>query len=77
MGAVTHPYWQLFDLEVRTPRLRLRYVDDAMATELATLAAAGIHDPAFMPFSIPGTDAPSPALERDAFRYWCVVALPC
>jgi RimJ/RimL family protein N-acetyltransferase len=70
MDAVTHPHWPLFDLEVRTPRLALRYVDDPLATELATLAAAGIHDPAFMPFSVPWTDAPSPALEREAFRYW-------
>ena len=66
-----HPYWPLFDLVVRTPRLTVRYLDDALAAELATLAAAGIHDAGAMPFAIPWTDVPSPELERNAFRfYW-------
>jgi RimJ/RimL family protein N-acetyltransferase len=64
-------YWPLFDLVVRTPRLTLRYVDDALAVELATLAAGGIHDPDTMPFAMPWTDVPSPALELNALRfYW-------
>lgn len=68
---MTHPIWPLFDLEVRTPRLSLRYVDDELGAELARLAATGIHDPEWMPFSIPWTDAESPELERDAMRfYW-------
>jgi RimJ/RimL family protein N-acetyltransferase len=66
-----HPYWPLFDLVVTTPRLTLRYVDDSLAVELAALAATGIHDPAWMPFGIPWTDAPSPELERNALQfYW-------
>jgi len=66
-----HPYWPLFDLVVRTPRLTIRYIDDAIGVELAALAAAGIHDPEFMPFVIPWSNAPSPDLERDALRfYW-------
>jgi RimJ/RimL family protein N-acetyltransferase len=66
-----HPYWPLFDLVVRTPRLTLRYLDDECGVALAELAGGGIHDPAFMPFSMPWTDAASPALERDALRfYW-------
>lgn len=65
-----HPFWPLFDLEVRTPRLTLRYVDDALAVELAELAARGIHDPGFMPFAMPWTRAESPELERQAFRFW-------
>ena len=64
-----HPYWPLFDLEVRTPRLTLRYVDDALAVELATLAARGIHDPDFMPFAMPWTRAESPRLERQALQF--------
>lgn len=68
---MAHPHWPLFDLEVRTPRITLRYLDDQLGTELATLAARGIHDPGFMPFSLPWSDAPSPELERDALRfYW-------
>ena len=66
-----HPYWPLFDVEVRSPRLVLRYVDDETAVALASLAAAGIHDPARMPFAVPWTDVSSPDLERNTLRwYW-------
>jgi RimJ/RimL family protein N-acetyltransferase len=65
-----HPHWPLFDVQVRTPRLTLRYADDDLCTELATLAANGIHDPAVMPFGMPWTDTPSPELERESFRFW-------
>jgi RimJ/RimL family protein N-acetyltransferase len=65
-----HPHWPLFDLEVRTPRLTLRYVDDSLAIELATLAARGIHDPSTMPFAVPWTDFESPELEQQAYRFW-------
>jgi len=68
---MTHPVWPLFDLRVRTPRLELRYVDDEMAAELAVLAAHGIHDPEFMPFAMPWSTEPSPALERNTMQfYW-------
>ena len=65
-----HPYWPLFDLRVRTPRLELRLVDDELAVELARLAAAGIHDPDTMPFAVPFTDQPSPQLERSSLQYF-------
>lgn len=65
-----HPFWPLFDLEVRTPRLTLRYIDDEIAVELATLAGQGIHDPSWTPFLHPWTDVPSPEMERNAFRFW-------
>lgn len=65
-----HPFWPLFDLEVRTPRLTLRYVDDVLAVELAALAARGIHDPDFMPFAMPWTRAASPQLERQALQFF-------
>lgn len=68
---MSHPYWPLFDLEVRTPRITMRYVDDEIATALATLAAAGIHDPGWMPFGVPWTRGESPFLERGAMQfYW-------
>jgi RimJ/RimL family protein N-acetyltransferase len=64
-------HWPLFDLEVHTPRLTLRYLDDALARQLVAVAARGVHDPAVMPFSIPWTDLPSPQMEREAMRfYW-------
>ena len=66
-----HPHWPLFDLVVRTPRITVRYLDDALGDELAALAAQGVHDPEFMPFMLPWTDVPSPELERNALRwYW-------
>lgn len=68
---MAHPYWPLFDVEVRTPRITMRYLDDRLAVELAGLAAQGIHEPDQMPFVHPWTDATSPDLERDALRfYW-------
>lgn len=68
---MTHPIWPLFDLRVITPRLELRYIDDEMATELALLAAKGIHEPDFMPFSMPWSVEPSPQLERNTLQhYW-------
>lgn len=67
---MAHPNWPLFDLEVHTPRITLRYVDDELGVELASLAARGVHDPSYMPFSIPWTDVPSPLLEQESFRYW-------
>lgn len=69
MGGRANRYWPLFDLEVRTPRLTLRYVDDDLAEQLATLAAGGVHDPSFMPFSTPWTDAPPGELERNTVQY--------
>jgi RimJ/RimL family protein N-acetyltransferase len=68
---MAHAHWPLFDLEVRTPRLTLRYLDDDLAVDLLAVAARGIHDPATMPFSIPWTDLPSPQMEQEAMRfYW-------
>ena len=66
---MAHPYWPLFDLEVRTPRVTLRYIDDDLSAELARLAATGVHDPGYMPFSIAWTDVPSPQLERNAMQF--------
>jgi RimJ/RimL family protein N-acetyltransferase len=66
-----HPHWPLFDLVVRTPRLTVRYIDDPLGDELAALAAQGVHDTEFMPFTLPWTDVAPPELERNALRwYW-------
>ena len=64
-----HPYWPLFDLRIRTPRLELRLPDDDELVALAGLAAAGIHAADFMPFSIPWTERPSPDLERGLLQW--------
>jgi RimJ/RimL family protein N-acetyltransferase len=68
---MAHPYWPLFDLSVRTPRVELRYPDDELATKTVELSTKGIHDPATMPFGMPWTDQPSPEFERNSMRhYW-------
>ena len=64
-----HPYWPLWDLVVRTPRLALRLPTDSDLDGLAALASQGIHDPATMPFSIPWTDQASPELERAVLQF--------
>jgi RimJ/RimL family protein N-acetyltransferase len=64
-------HWPLFDLEVHTPQLTLRYLDDQLAAELVVVAARGVHDPSTMPFLVPWTDLPSPQMEQEAMRfYW-------
>jgi RimJ/RimL family protein N-acetyltransferase len=65
---MAHPYWPLFDVVVRTPRLEIRYPDDALVVELAALAADGIHDPGTMPFLSPWTRREPPELQRSTLR---------
>ena len=68
---MTHPIWPLFDIRVVTPRLEIRAIDDELATDLALLAARGIHDPAWTPFAFPWTDVESPQQERNTMQfYW-------
>jgi len=64
-----HPYWPMFDLRVRTPRLLLRLPDDGELIDLARLVEAGIHSPDYMPFTIPWTDHRPPELGRK-FMQW-------
>jgi RimJ/RimL family protein N-acetyltransferase len=48
----------LFGLRLRTPRLELRLPTEAELEQLRDVAAAGIHPPEFMPFSVAWTDDP-------------------
>ncbi len=65
-------YWPFFDLEIRTPRITLRYVDDEAGAGLMRLAATvGVHDPNWMPFSTAWTRFEPPSLERQGMQhYW-------
>src|SRR4029453_9426161 len=64
-------HWPLFALRVTTPRVELRYPDDADCGELVEVAARGVHDPAFMPFQVPWTDIAPPRQQREALQhYW-------
>lgn len=68
---MAHPYWPLFDLEVRTPTLTLRYLNDELERQLLDVAIAGVHSPDFMPFAVPWTDLERPEFERSALEfYW-------
>jgi RimJ/RimL family protein N-acetyltransferase len=65
-----HEIWPIFGLRIRTPRIELRAVDPDLAVAVANLAAAGIHDPATMPFLEAWTDTPSPELEQNTLRHF-------
>jgi RimJ/RimL family protein N-acetyltransferase len=64
------PYWPLFDLRIRTPRLEIRLADDEDLHRLIEVADRGIHDPETMPFSIPWTDDPVPVRHRRSLQWW-------
>lgn len=42
---MTPPAWPLYGLRIRTPRLELRLPDDALLSDLASVAADGVHAP--------------------------------
>jgi RimJ/RimL family protein N-acetyltransferase len=62
-------WWPLSQLRLRTPRLELRLPSEADLDALASLAAAGVHDPAVQPFAIPWTDRPPQERARSVLQY--------
>jgi RimJ/RimL family protein N-acetyltransferase len=64
------PFWPLFDLVVRTPRLEMRLPREEEFGALNALIDAGIHDPATMPFAAPFTDVPPPRRARESAQFW-------
>jgi RimJ/RimL family protein N-acetyltransferase len=62
--------WPLYDLVVRTPRIELRYPNDADLAVMAKLPDEGIHEPGRSPFGMAWAEGPSPAREQDSLRYW-------
>ena len=65
-----HAFWPLFDLAVRTPRLEIRVPREEEFGALLAVIAAGVHDPATMPFTTPFTDRPLPERERESAQWW-------
>jgi RimJ/RimL family protein N-acetyltransferase len=61
--------WPLLGLRLRTPRLELRLPSLEDLDELASLAAAGVHDPAVQPFGVPWTDVPPDQLGRGVVQF--------
>ncbi len=62
-------WWPLTDLRLRTPRLELRLPSETELDALASLAAAGVHDAAVQPFSVPWTDVPPADRARSTLQY--------
>ena len=63
--------WPLYALAVRTPRLELRLPREPEIAELASVAAAGVHDPAARPFLVPWTEAEPAERARAVLReHW-------
>ena len=63
------PHWPLFDLRITTPRLQLRPPTDEDLADLALLAADGVHEPDFMPFSIPWTEGGPEVAARNVLQF--------
>ncbi len=63
-------FFPAFALEVRTPRLVLRFPDDDDLVELAELGARGVHSPDQMPFIIPWTQVPAPFQQRNTLQWF-------
>lgn len=61
--------WPLYGLGITTPRLELRLPDLDLLSELAEVAAGGIHDEARMPFSVPWSDASPEERGRATFQH--------
>jgi RimJ/RimL family protein N-acetyltransferase len=67
--SVMNQWWPLAGLRLTTPRLELRIPTDNDLIDLASLAAAGVHDPEVQPFSFPWTDAAPVDRARGTLQY--------
>lgn len=61
--------WPAAGVRARARNLELRWVDDELAVELASLAARGIHDPERMPFNFPWTRGSAQEVARNVLTY--------
>lgn len=69
--GMEHSDWPIFGITLTTSRLQLRVVREDDVPDVITAVMSGIHNPAVMPFATPFTDAESPELERNTYRwYW-------
>lgn len=72
---MAHPLWPVYDLRLTTadPKvgaLELRLPTEAELPAFVAVASRGIHPPDEMPFSIPWTDLPTPARERESYQWY-------
>ncbi|MFC9029876.1 GNAT family N-acetyltransferase [Streptomyces arboris] len=66
---MSHRYWPLHGLRIRTPRLELRLPDEALLDELASVGADGVHAPDRMPFIVPWTDGEPDEVGRATYQH--------
>jgi len=66
---MSHRYWPLHGLRVRTPRLELRLPDEELLDEPASVAAGGVHAPDRMPFLAPWTDGEPDEVGRATYQH--------
>ncbi len=67
---VTH-HWPLFDLVIETPLVLLRVPNEAELTQLADVAAAGVHEPGQQPFLHPWTEGSGDDRARNVLQsHW-------
>jgi RimJ/RimL family protein N-acetyltransferase len=69
MAGMDAELWPLAGLRVRTPRLELRVPSEGDLSELARLAALGVHDPKVQPFGFPWTDVPAEQRGRNVLQF--------
>jgi hypothetical protein len=64
-------YWPLLGLQLITPRLELRMPSDTELSELADLAAEGMHQPGSVPFLVSWPSLPPKERARSLVqRHW-------
>ncbi|WP_374224726.1 GNAT family N-acetyltransferase [Streptomyces sp. ISL-99] len=66
---MSRQFWPLYGLRLTTPRLELTLPDGEVLDELARVAADGVHDEAYMPFSVPWTDGSPQDRARATFQH--------
>ncbi|MFE5997186.1 GNAT family N-acetyltransferase [Streptomyces sp. NPDC056454] len=66
---MSHRYWPLRGLRIRTPRLELRLPDEDLLDELASVGAGGVHAPDRMPFIVPWTDGEPDEVGRATYQH--------
>ena len=67
---MTEPFWPLFRLRIRTPRLEIRLPTDDDLFKMIHVIDEGIHDESTMPFLQPWTDTPLPERHWESLKWW-------
>ena len=67
---MAHPFWPLFDLVVRTPRLELRPPTDEMCVALARAASPSMFPDGEIHFKADWISEPRPRRERHSMQFW-------